>query len=647
MFVSTSQELATALKSVVAGQTILLASGNYDALVLSNFNKAEQVTIRSSNEKAPAVFSELKITNSSNIAFQNIELDASRAKADNPVQILNSKNVSISDSDFHGSLDGVVGNDVAAMLIRSSENVTIKSSEFQQFKFGIGHLDSNGLTLSGNSFHDIQSDGIRGGGSSNVTISNNRFSDFFPVDGDHPDAIQFWTAGTRLAATNIVVTNNVVERGAGSGVQGIFLRDEIGTMPFSNVTITNNQIIGGGFNGISVGNVKKLVIAENTVAAIDDQRSWIRVEKATEAVLTHNRATEFVTDDSVITRHANVLINSLTTRVMATNIFDAEKSSIFGLIQNRAFIDAAANDPFFSNLKLSTVVMQGTDGNDRLTAGKQGQFELRGGAGDDLLYGNGTAATMHGGTGDDSYIVYGAGDVLVENAGSGYDTVTSSINFRLGENFESLRMAVGGLIGEGNEQANRMFGSAGDDTLMGFGGDDVIQGDAGNDALYGNEGNDRLFGDAGDDRLYAGAGDDTLSGGAGSDQLFGESGKNILEGGAGADRLYGGTGQDSFSYRNGDFAGGVQASIDDIFNFSAAQKDKIHLGMIDANSKTAADDAFKFIGNATFHKIAGELRVEVIGKDSYVLGDTNGDGVADLKIHVIGVTNLLVSDFML
>src|SRR3546814_7169738 len=80
--------------------------------------------------------------------------------------------------------------------------------------------------LSGNSFHTMRSDGVRGGGTNDVVISNNYFTDFHPVGADHPDAIQLWTTNTTESARNISITGNVFERGDGDIIQGIFRSEE-------------------------------------------------------------------------------------------------------------------------------------------------------------------------------------------------------------------------------------------------------------------------------------------------------------------------------------------------------------------------------------------------------------------------------------
>src|SRR3546814_7114641 len=79
-----------------------------------------------------------------------------------------------------------------AMNIRNSSNISVTESEFEDLHHAINFLDSDHVTVSGNSFPTMRSDGVRGGGTNDVVISNNYFTDFHPVGADHPDAIQLW-----------------------------------------------------------------------------------------------------------------------------------------------------------------------------------------------------------------------------------------------------------------------------------------------------------------------------------------------------------------------------------------------------------------------------------------------------------------------
>jgi Ca2+-binding RTX toxin-like protein len=83
--------------------------------------------------------------------------------------------------------------------------------------------------------------------------------------------------------------------------------------------------------------------------------------------------------------------------------------------------------------------------------------------------------------------------------------------------------------------AATLHGGNGNDTLRGGNGNDTLNGDAGADQLIGNGGNDTLDGGADNDYLDGGSGDDTLLGNTGNDLLVGGPGADHLDGGPGND----------------------------------------------------------------------------------------------------------------
>ncbi len=154
----------------------------------------------------------------------------------------------------------------------------------------------------------------------------------------------------------------------------------------------------------------------------------------------------------------------------------------------------------------------------------------------------------------------------------------------------------------GSDQAERLDGSVGDDTIWGYAGNDTIAGLAGNDRIItgdgvdvvdggagndeingfitdpvlgyynsydatgvktidGGEGNDVIFGGSdadringgvGNDQIYGDAGADVINGGDGADSLFGQDGNDQIDGGDGIDKITGGTGSDSLVGGAGD-----------------------------------------------------------------------------------------------
>ncbi|MFC7499609.1 beta strand repeat-containing protein [Enterovirga sp. GCM10030262] len=220
-------------------------------------------------------------------------------------------------------------------------------------------------------------------------------------------------------------------------------------------------------------------------------------------------------------------------------------------------------------------------GHDALDGGA-GADRLEGGTGNDSLIGGTGADRMYGGEGNDSYEVDHALDRVIEAADVGIDTVTSSVNFRIGNNVENLTLADGALRGTGNGLDNVLSGNAGANVLNGLGGADQMVGAAGNDTYYvdnvgdvvvetagagrdvvrstasftlgahvenliltgpalsgtGNDLANSLTGNAGANVLNGGGANDRLTGGGGNDELFGGAGNDSLSGGGGSDKFF-------------------------------------------------------------------------------------------------------------
>ena len=148
--------------------------------------------------------------------------------------------------------------------------------------------------------------------------------------------------------------------------------------------------------------------------------------------------------------------------------------------------------------------LQGFAGNDVLDGGA-GHDRLYGGAGDDRLIGGLGDDTLDGGVGNDVYQVDSLGDVVIEAANAGIDTIESSVTLALGANVENLVLTGSAAIsGTGNGLDNLVIGNEAAN---------VIRGGGGSDRLIGGAGNDTLSGDAGSDTYVfeRGWGRDTLS----------------------------------------------------------------------------------------------------------------------------------------
>jgi Ca2+-binding RTX toxin-like protein len=216
---------------------------------------------------------------------------------------------------------------------------------------------------------------------------------------------------------------------------------------------------------------------------------------------------------------------------------------------------------------------------------------MYGGDGNDIIYNNGGNDVIDGGDGTDVYEHhYLLGDVTVDLAAgtvigeaSGSDTIL---------NIEIVYGNQGDDTLLGDDQANELHGSLGEDILRGRGGDDTLHGSYDNDEIYGDEGNDVLSGGEGSDIIDGGDGIDTLygwftdanlstgqatylddvdtlvsienlRGGSTDNTLIGNNQDNVLDGGGandtlngrrGDDTLIGGQGEDTFVFDQNGFS---------------------------------------------------------------------------------------------
>ena len=92
------------------------------------------------------------------------------------------------------------------------------------------------------------------------------------------------------------------------------MTDQVGTLPYQNVTISGNMLVGTMYNGIMVNDGINLNISGNTVAGLPDMKSWIRVEGSTDAVLNHNIAATLVQ-----TGNTNLSVTDFTNLLTSTD----------------------------------------------------------------------------------------------------------------------------------------------------------------------------------------------------------------------------------------------------------------------------------------------------------------------------------------
>ncbi len=308
-----------------------------------------------------------------------------------------------------------------------------------------------------------------------------------------------------------------------------------------------------------------------------------------------------------------------------------------------------------------------------------------GNAADNVIIGSGQsntldgkegADTMSGGAGNDIYYVDNIGDLVIEVAGQGTDTVQSAVDYALTANVENLVLTGSAAVGTGNDLGNIITGNIADNTLSGGGGDDTLDGGAGADTLIGGLGNDTYYVDSSADVVLeqAGEGTDTvltavsyalggnienltltgasntngtgddgnnvITGNAGVNVLSGGAGNDTLDGGAGADSLIGGTGDDLYVLDNAgdtvtEAAGEGYDRVQSAVSFvSTGNIEEITLTGT-AHINAAGDDGADIItGNSGNNIIDGGAGADVMnggaGNDTYYVDDVN-DTITDIS----------------
>lgn len=527
--VSSSYDLIKALNSAQAGDTIKLAAGTYDYTQVMWYNFSGQVTITSADANNKATIQGLNITGSTGLTFSNLDISVGE-RTGVAANLTGSSNITFDGVSMHSAAGNVM--DGNGVFIRGGSDITVKNSDIGYLEGGISHLNSERLNFSNNTIHNISNDGIRGGGSSYVTIDGNKFTNFFSAQYDHNDAIQFWTANTDAPVHDLTITNNTFVRGAGNAVQGIFMQAGSAEMAWDKVTITGNALSGAAYHGITLDYVKNSVISDNLVQGYKDMQSWIEVRSSVNTTITDNDATSFILDHSGVglKESDNVFIDQpdvgdLTNwkNWLATHLADnaAAGAVTTPVVTTPVVTEPVVTTPVVTAPVVTPPVVTAPVVTTPVTQAPAATTQPA--IVSDTLYSNGyTKAVSIVSNADPFSIAAKSGDIN----GTAAD---NKLN--------------------GNGKDNVMRGGEGWDSLSGLGGNDTLLGDGGNDTIRGGDGNDKLFGGNGTDFLYGDDGNDTISGeGGNNDMLYGGKGADVFVTGVGFGRDW----VDDFNPNEGD-----------------------------------------------------------------------------------------------
>ncbi|WP_294258486.1 LamG-like jellyroll fold domain-containing protein [uncultured Sphingomonas sp.] len=340
--VTNQAALDAAIKNAKSGDVILLAPGTYSSITMTSINPAANITIQSLDTNNKAVVGSVWLTNSSNVTLKDFNVVRPTMPTDEFAvanRVLNSSNVTLDGVHFSGGTGDPSNALGVGLSIRGGTNNKIVNSSIDHFVLGMDVRGVNTMLVRGNYFHDNRRDHSNYSEMTNVIIDDNKFEGLYPINEEHPDAIQFMTTARAYGSSNITITNNVVLQGGGRGTQGFYIQDEVGTMPYKNVTIDNNLIyLSGMYHGINVMNGQNVKVTNNSVLSVADEKStWIRVENVTGTVANNLTDQIIKAGTNTLTESNNIeLVNNPAVMRQITGLNLGAKATIASLMYDNA-----------------------------------------------------------------------------------------------------------------------------------------------------------------------------------------------------------------------------------------------------------------------------------------------------------------------
>ena len=307
--VDTRAELDSAIAAAKGGDTIVLASGSYGDVVISNRNFDSTVSIQSADENNPATFNSIKITNSSNITVDSVHVSnpGNGSEGGAFFRVEDSSHITLQNSEINGSVDNNSNGAYGVGVWRSSD-VTITGNDIHHVNHGVANFSTSDSEVSENTFNYLGSDSMKFGGVNGMLIENNtNLGTTIAVPDAHIDFIQF-----QGSSSNVEIRGNVLLMSESNDKvhQGIFIKDG----SYSDFLIEQNLIYTNTVNGIYLeGNsgTGDITIRNNTVLSNPDETKWnsanIRIVASDGPVLVENNITDDVqVSSSGVTQQNNI-----------------------------------------------------------------------------------------------------------------------------------------------------------------------------------------------------------------------------------------------------------------------------------------------------------------------------------------------------
>jgi len=268
--VNSTTDLNRAIKNAVAGDTILVAPGNYGSVLVNSINRGP-VVVKSANLYAEAVFDNLLVSRSSNFTFASIEvshaLNAGETEAYRMVRVQLSNDISFVDMYVHGTLNNNPNDDGIGFSSSSSSRIAMLDSRFTELNIAGGFGKGSDVIFAGNTISNVR-EGLNLAQVDGALVERNYITDIRPdfSRGDHADAIQVHAGGTALSSNDLTFRSNVIKVG-NSAAHGFFINNEKGAQGLfnTNITVADNYYEGNARHGITIGYAQNVDVHGNTI----------------------------------------------------------------------------------------------------------------------------------------------------------------------------------------------------------------------------------------------------------------------------------------------------------------------------------------------------------------------------------------------
>lgn len=335
--VATNGQLKEALATLSAsgGGTILVENngGTYNLSANNMGSEFGNITIRSADPNDRAVFDHVRLEDSQNISFDDLNFNSigvDRPSWHRDFMLEGGKNISVSNSHFESRAEGTFGEEEGAVrgekmaFVRDVEGFTFSGNTVTNYFGGLSIVETTGILVEDNSFTQLQGDGINGGGMQDAIFRNNHFSDWLGSSKsvNHDDMFQIWGTNMDQLSKNILIEGNFFDAGSGTATQTILIQNEHWNSEadnYTNIVIKDNVIYNGHTHGITVYDTVGVQVIDNTVLHNTQARiptggssdvPWIRVGNTEDSVITGNIAGGYNADGADLSGNVTIEYDS-------------------------------------------------------------------------------------------------------------------------------------------------------------------------------------------------------------------------------------------------------------------------------------------------------------------------------------------------